>query len=301
MEFLVKEEEGLRLDLFLVRQVPGIGREAVRRLIRDGLVRVNGRICAKGSAIRAGDRVTVTQLPDNHAVIATPDPTLKLHVWFQDAFLVVVEKPAKMASHPLRRDEQGTVASALVARFPEMANVGYHPREPGLIHRLDNDTSGLLMAARNQETFLKLQKALKAHKVDKRYLALCSGRVQAPHRIETKLLSNRRDRRRVQVAESGSAKGRLAVTEILKSSPKADFSLVELRVFSAARHQIRAHLAWLGHPLAGDSLYRGPELVDLNRHFLHASELYFTHPETGRAVHLSSPLPPELSRIIERL
>ncbi|MBN1652893.1 MAG: RluA family pseudouridine synthase [Deltaproteobacteria bacterium] len=299
MEFVVSHSEtGLRLDLLLVRRVPEVSRAGVRRLIERGMVRVNGRIRSKGNPVREGDRITLEQRPAKNMVSAIADRNLKLQVCFEDAYLVVVEKPAGIASHPLRPGELGSAAAALLARYPEMAEVGYHPREPGLVHRLDNDTSGLLLAARNQTTFEKLRIALKTHQIDKRYIALCRGELTAPLRIEAKLAVSRRGRRVVKVVADAHPKGRYAVTEILESEAKAGFSLVQIRVFSAVRHQIRAHLAARGHPLAGDTLYRGPRVAGLGRQFLHASELRFNHPETGGLIHVSSPLPPELSRVL---
>ncbi len=294
-------ETSFRLDRFLVQRVPGLSRAKAKKLVEQGLVRVNGRLIAKGCTLREGDRVSVEQTPSTDTVTAFPDTRLTLRIWFEDDYLVVVEKPAGVAAHPLRSDELGTVANALVARYPEMATVGYRPREPGLLHRLDNDTSGLLLAARKRETFRKLRAQLKAGKVDKRYLALCVGEVTAPLRIESKLASQRRHRRIVKVVSQDSPKGRNAVTEILTSRRKAALSLVEVRVYSAVRHQIRAHLASRGHPLVGDSLYGGPQMAGLQRHFLHASELNFSHPETGRLIHLSSPLPAELGQVLRQL
>lgn len=299
MEFIVDQLEAtIRLDLLLVRRMPGLSRVKAKKLVQRGVVRVNGRPIAKGCALREGDCVYVEQIPSTEVATALADSSLILRIRFEDAYLVAVEKPAGIAVHPLRADELGTVANALVARYPEMAEVGYHPREPGLIHRLDNDTSGLLLAARTRKAFRKLRAQLKAGDIDKRYLALCAGEVRAPLRIESKLASQRHRRRVVKVVPDNYPKGRNAVTEILASTLKADYSLVEVRVYSAMRHQIRAHLASRGHPLVGDSLYAGPQIKGLHRHFLHASELHFTHPETGRLVHLSSPLPTDLIRTL---
>lgn len=302
MEFVVGQlEESIRLDLLLVQRVPGLSRAKAKQLIQRREVRVNGRLIAKGYALREGDRVLVEQPPSIDGVTALADSNLTLRVWFEDAYMVAVEKPAGVATHPLRPTERGTVANALVARYPEMAMIGYHPREPGLVHRLDNDTSGLLLAARKRETFRKLRSQLKVGKIDKRYIALCAGAVKSPMRIESKLASLRRHRRIVKVVPDSNPKGRRAVTEILTATRKGNFSLVEIRVYSAMRHQIRAHLASRGHPLAGDSLYGGPQIAGLQRHFLHASELIFSHPETGDLIHLSSPLPRDLRRTLREI
>jgi 23S rRNA pseudouridine1911/1915/1917 synthase len=201
----------------------------------------------------------------------------------------------------LRPDERGTVAGALLARYPEMAEVGFAPQQAGLVQRLDIGTSGLMLAAKSGAVFRKLRQAIQNGQVDKRYLALCIGRVAAPQKIEARLLSSRSDSPKVRVTERAAKRSRAAITEILASTPLAELSLVEARAGAAARHQIRAHLAWLGHPLVGDTLYGGPSLAEITRHFLHASEICFAHPISGQPVQVRSPLPEELRAVIDRL
>jgi 23S rRNA pseudouridine1911/1915/1917 synthase len=190
------------------------------------------------------------------------------------------------------------LASALLARYPELAQVGHSPREPGIVHRLDTDTSGLLLAARDPQTFAALRALLAQAAIDKRYLALCVGRPTAPAAHEA-WLSARGARVSVRAAPFGSA--RRVQTELLTAEPVGEFSLVTLRVRIARRHQVRAHLAALGHPIVADALYGGPPLAGLRRHFLHAAELRFTHPHTGEALTLSAPLPEELQAVLDQL
>jgi 23S rRNA pseudouridine1911/1915/1917 synthase len=295
LEIVVTEtDEGLRLDRFLTRRVETMGRAQASRLIAQGKVTVDGAFHAKGDTVHRGQRVALEELPTPKQFEAAPDTDLTLAIAYEDSYLVVVDKPAGVPSYPLRPDESGTVAGALLARYRAMARVGFAPQQAGLIHRLDTGTSGLMVAAKNREVFRRLSAALKAGEIDKRYMALCQGHVLAPQTIDAWIVSGRSDNRKVRVAERPTKRGRAARTELLVATPVDELSLVEARATAAARHQIRAHLAWLGHPLVGDILYGGPPLAGLKRHFLHASELAFTHPITRQRIRVHSPLADDL-------
>ena len=297
---------GSRLDVFIAGELDGLSRARARALVADGKVRINGHIARKGSRLRSGDRVQVSvNEPDELKTSARfdpePDGGLDLQIVYQDRFLVVVDKPAGVPCHPLRPGEHRTVASALLARFPEMAGISTDRREAGLVHRLDTETSGLLMAARDPDTLVRLRAALKSGGVEKRYRALCAGRIDAPQRITNWLRSDRADRRRVKVVLRAGKRTRPASTQILKSEPAGELSLVRIGLYAARRHQIRAHLAWLGHPLAGDRLYGGPDLPGLDRHFLHASEIRLAHPRYSAPLRLISELPADLRGVLAGL
>jgi 23S rRNA pseudouridine1911/1915/1917 synthase len=287
------EAEGQRLDRFLCDRARTLGRAAARRLIEAGLVHVNGRAAAPGQRLHTGDRVEVAELPDSDA--AVPDAGVSLRVLYEDAWLVVVDKPAGVASHPLRPGERGTLASGLLARYPEMAGVGYAAREPGLVHRLDTNTSGLVLAARDAQTFAALRALLEQGGIDKRYLALCTGGLAAPAVLEGWLSAQGK---RVTVREQPFASARRVQTEVLSARAIGAWSLCELRVHVARRHQIRAQLAAAGHPIAGDVAYGGAALPGLARHFLHANALRLTHPGTGRALQVEAELPDELRALL---
>jgi 23S rRNA pseudouridine1911/1915/1917 synthase len=222
---------------------------------------------------------------------------MNLHVVHEDDFVVIIDKPAGVPSHPLREDELGTVASALVARYPEMALVGYAAREPGILHRLDTDTSGLMMAARDEETFDRLRSDLRAMRIDKRYRALVEGAIE-PREIDRPIAPVPGDARRVRVGDHEGA--RPARTEIVGVRVHGRFSEIEVSARAATRHQIRVHLASIGRPLAGDVLYGGPIIPGLTRHFLHASEIRLVHPRTGVKQVWRSALPRELDDAILR-
>ena len=274
------DEEGLRLDVVLVRRVPAMSRKKARDMVEGGEVRVNDRPTRKGGRMVKGDRVTLARAPSRSEFAARPDGSMDLHVVHEDDFVVLIDKPAGVPSHPLREDEVGTVASALVARYPEMALVGYAAREPGILHRLDTDTSGLMIAARDEETFEHLRSDLRALRIDKRYRALVEGELE-PREIDRPIAPVPGDARRVR------AHGR--------------FREVEVCARAATRHQIRAHLASIGRPLAGDVLYGGPLIPGLGRHFLHASEIRLVHPRTGAKQTWRSALPRDLEDAISRV
>lgn len=288
--------EGERIDRFLRRAGRAGSRKALTTLLECGAIRVNGARTKKGQRVQAGDRVTGPTLQLDAG--AEPDPNQALDVLYEDERVVVVNKPAGVPSHALRPGERGTLASALVARYPEMVGVGYRPLEPGILHRLDTDTSGALLAARDANTFDALVTAHRNGEFDKRYLALCSGRLRAPQHVHGYLAA---DRRKVRVEGEPFEAAKAIETEIVSSEAYGNMSLVEVRVPFAARHQVRAQLAALRHPIAGDELYGGETLPGLTRHFLHASVLAFPHPSTGKQLSVEAPLPDELRAVLEAL
>lgn len=267
-------DAGERVDVLLARRVPDLSRAKAKALIEEGAVRVDGRRVKKSYTVAVGDRVTLGSIAGPVDFYAAPDPDLPLVVLAETEGYVVVDKAAGVPSHPLREGELGTLAGALVARYPEMRDVGYSKREPGILHRLDNDTSGVMLAARDQVTFEVLRQQLQAGEIEKRYLARCQGIVPAPIIIDTPIANDPRDRRKVRACvdprEVKRLRAQSAITEVLTSTPAEHGSLIEVRANNARRHQIRAHLASIGHPLLGDPLYGGPPLEPPSRHLLHA-------------------------------
>jgi 23S rRNA pseudouridine1911/1915/1917 synthase len=278
----------VRLDTFVRRALPALSRRVTRLAIAEGAVRVNGRPGAKGTLVQPGDRVT---LPDVDAL--APEPDLPVAVVYEDAALVVVDKPGGLAGHALDPRERHTVAAFLVARHPEVAAVG-EPPGGGLVHRLDRGTSGLLVAARTGAAFRALRAAFRARAVEKRYLAVVAGRVRAACRIELPLAHDPRDRRRMVPAAAG-LRAWPAVTEVAPVALGADRSLIVATMRTGVTHQVRVHLALAGHPVLGDALY-GAAIPDLpaGRHALHAAALRLPHPTDGRPLELASALPPDL-------
>ena len=295
---------GMRLDVFLGRRVDGLSRTRARRLIQDGQVRVEGRRVRKGQRLSLGEVVTLAALPPPTDFVPIAHAGVPLEIVHLDEHLVVVDKPAGVPTHPLRADETETLVNGLLARFPEMEGVGYALREPGIVHRLDNDTSGLLIAARDAQSFEALRAALRGGAIAKHYDVLVEGAVDAGRVLDAPIAKHPSDPRRVHVCveafdrRRGSA--RPARTEVLWAEPAgAGFTRLRVSASVAVRHQIRAHLAAIGHPLVGDWLYGGAHHAALGRHFLHASRLAFDHPITGQRLELECALPAELAAFVE--
>lgn len=290
------EDEGARLDSLLAR-LAQCSRGTARRHIEDGAVRVNQRPVRKGHMVRAGDRVTLqTIIPDQDALRPVPQPELPLKVIFADADVLVLAKAVGMASHPLRAGERGTLANALVARYPECSALGRDPREAGLVNRLDNGTSGAIVAARNAESWEALRRSFHEHTVVKEYLALVSGQVAAPLNIEVPI-AHRGQRMVVDPAE-----GLTASTQATPLASGSGFTLMQVSSNTGRMHQVRVHLAYADHPLVGDELYGGPlELEGAPGVFLHASRLILPHPRGAGTIDVSAPLPAERAAALARL
>jgi len=286
------EQSGQRLDRFLRHALPHVSRVALREVFGRGEVRVNGRVASKSAGVSTGDRVEVAGLSSEPG--PAPDPSIELRIVYEDSAVIAVDKPAGLPSHALRPGERHTLVSGLIARYPELQGIGHGALEPGLLHRLDNDTSGILLAARTQESFERLQATHRRGEFNKRYLALVAGYAK-PQEARAFL---RADRRKVVVRGEPFEDAKPIVSRLVSSTKHGAYSLVCVEVVLASRHQVRAHLAHLGHPIVGDGLYGGPSWPGLDRHFLHASELEFPHPADGRRVHLRSDLPDELHAVL---
>ena len=277
-----------RLDK-AVAKLFSVSRGRAMEWIAEGRVRIDGRRAPKGAPVQPGARICVERPPPDQPA---PEPLLPIRIVHADAHLIVADKPAGMPSHPLKPGERGTAANALVGRFPELAQVGPAAREGGLVHRLDADTSGLLLAARTEAAHAMLRAQFTARSVEKGYLALVTGEIHAGGEIALPLLHDPRDPRKMQAA-SDAQFAEAAVTRFAPVERRGGFTLLEVEIPTGVMHQIRAHLAFIGHPLAGDALYGGPDLPGLSRHFLHASRLAFAHPD-GSRVRYESELPPDL-------
>lgn len=289
-----EEAEGMRLDRFLVEQLPGVGRKLASQLCEQGDVWLFGRRAKKSTLLPPRGEVAVRPGPWGRAL---PAPEISFKTVLETSNLVVAEKPAGLPSAALVNQESGTMAGALLARYPEMAGVGFGPREPGIIHRLDNDTSGLLLAARDQATFVALRDALSGGQIQKRYLALVPPGALSDDEgvIELALCTDERDRRRVTPAPPHE--GYTAVTRFRVLSRGRLCDLVEAAAESAFRHQVRVHLANRGAPLLGDVLYGGDPSLLPTRHALHAS--YIAGAASGVPDFAAeSPLPEELRSLL---
>jgi 23S rRNA pseudouridine1911/1915/1917 synthase len=294
---------GERLDVFVARRCPGLSRSLVQRLIREGRVTIGDPPSAgrAGQRLERGDRVLV-RMPSEEPDALRPEP-LPLTILYEDADLLVIDKPAGLTVHPAVGVRWGTLAAALLAYRPELAGVG-GPERPGIVHRLDRDTSGLLVVAKNEAARAALARQWKERQVKKGYLALVCGRLEPPQGvIDAPIGRDPRHRQRMAVLEGGrAARTAYRVRCYLPAGPARQeaYSLVEVTPSTGRTHQIRVHFAALGHPLVGDRAYGRPSSV-LRRQFLHADRLAFRHPVDGRPLEFESPLPEDLRQALERL
>lgn len=295
-EFVVPVHlDGSRLDRVLVALIPGVGRKLATRLCDERHVLRDGSPAKKSALLASGVRLQVRISAWGEA---KPAPDVPLDIRLEREDLVVAFKPAGLSTSAVVGRETQTLAGALLARYPEMRDVGYSRREPGVLHRLDHFTSGLVVAARTQPAFEKLRAGLSSGRWTKTYLALVApGVVASEGAIEAALLPDPRNRKRVVVHEGNFGEGRASRTDYkrLRTSPTCD--LVEISVSKAYRHQIRAHFASIGAPLLGDELYGGPTTRLSPRHALHAS--YIAWAEGNESFAVEAPLPADLSTLLE--
>ncbi len=301
---LPAELAGLRLDQALARVLPQYSRARLKSWIDLGSVRVEGRASRGRDKVAGGEQVRIEARLAAEATVA-PE-ALALDVVFEDRALLVINKPAGLVVHPGAGHPSRTLQNALLALDPALAVV---PRA-GLVHRLDRDTSGLLLVARTVEAHTRLAAALAAHGIERRYLAICTGVMTGGRRIEEPIGRHRTSRTRMTVRRDGRA----AVTHVKVVRRFRAHTLIEAQLETGRTHQIRVHLAHIGHPLVGDPVYggrrrippaSGPALIEaldsFKRQALHAARLQLDHPRTGRTMQWEAPLPEDMTGLIEAL
>jgi 23S rRNA pseudouridine1911/1915/1917 synthase len=295
------DQPAARLDQWLVRSIPQLSRSQLQKLIRQGQVLVAGRPARPSVALQPGDVVTV-HLPAPESAALQPETT-PLDVVYEDDDLVVINKPAGMVVHPAQGHTSGTLVNALLARYPDLAGLAEEDAgsadRPGIIHRLDRDTSGLMIVARTPGALRRLQQQFKSRTVEKIYLALIFGRPEAAQGIIDVPLG-RDPRFRQKIAPR--ADGKPARTHYRVIEDFGQYSLLEIGLETGRTHQIRVHLAWLKCPVVGDAVYgRKKNVLGLKRQFLHAWRLAFQHPRTGETIQLEAPLDPHLQAVLSQL
>ncbi|MEA2291042.1 MAG: rRNA synthase [Solirubrobacteraceae bacterium] len=283
------EAAGERLDVFLAAHAGS--RTAAQRLIDEGRVTVDGRARAKRHVLAGGERIVLTEA---EAVEAPDAPPADFRIAWEDEHLLVVDKPAGVVVHPARGHRTGTLAQALAGR----AAGGEDPSRAGIVHRLDRDTSGLLVVARSEPAHVELKRMLAAREIAREYVALVVGR--PPARTGTIDAPIGRDRRVRTRISTDTDEPREAVTHFEIDRALGETTLLRVRLETGRTHQIRAHLLAIGTPVAGDPEYGRPGLYGLRRQFLHAGRLAFAHPVTGEPLDVTSPLPPDLREALER-
>jgi 23S rRNA pseudouridine1911/1915/1917 synthase len=292
---LVVSEDGQRVDKYVAERSAELSRSRVQQLIDEGLLTVNGEAAKASRRLERGDEVVVHVPADSEPqLLAQPLP---LVVVYEDADLLVVDKPAGLVVHPAPGHSRGTLVNALLARYPDLpVDQG---RRPGMVHRLDKDTSGLIIVAKNEDARRYLQRQFKEAKVRKVYLALVEGRMEPEQGIiDAPLGRDPKSRKRMAVRPGGRA----AVTEYRVLDQFEEQTLLEVRPRTGRTHQVRVHLAFVGHPVVGDRTYGyRKQRLGTERQFLHAHRLGFRLPSTGKPIELVSELPQDLSVVLDSL
>jgi 23S rRNA pseudouridine1911/1915/1917 synthase len=302
------EQAGIRLDNFVGQILPHLSRREVEKAIDGKLVLVNDRRSRKGQRLAAGESVTFVGPAQWLSERPLPNLQLPVAIVYEDSHLLVVDKPAGIDTHGFSGRDRQTLANFLAARRPEILAVGKSNWEPGLVHRLDRETSGLVLIAKTQSSFEHLRIQLRDRQIRKTYWGLVWGITVAEGSVSYSLAHDAQDRRRMRAvigprARTGTQKSWQAVTRFHKVNGTQRLSLLEIEMETGVTHQIRVHLATIGHPLVGDRLYGSEdrETFGLRRHFLHAHRLELQHPETGRAVKFETGWPDELREVVRRL
>ena len=289
----------VRLDHFLTEELSDYSRSRLQSFIKDGRVRVDGEGAKKfGQMLMPGQLVTVV-LPEVHESKLVPE-NIPLDILYEDEQSIVINKPAGMVVHPAAGHETGTLVHAVLAHCDDLKGFGGEIR-PGVVHRLDRDTSGIIVMAKNEKAHIFLQEQFKARSINKRYLALVDGAPPTPTgRVEAPI--GRDPIRRQQMAILTPDKGREAVTEYLTKKSYAKHTLIEAHPLTGRTHQIRVHMAFLKCPIVGDVLYgRRKQSIELDRHFLHAYRLTILLPGHDEPMTFEAPLPDELAAVLDEL
>lgn len=297
---VTEDHAGERLDKHVTDRFadPSVSRSQVQDWIRSGLVLVNGKASKPNAKTAAGDVIAVT-IPEPEPIEAAPEP-IPLDVVYEDEDVIVINKPRGMVVHPAPGHSSGTVVNALLYHCRDLSGINGAVR-PGIVHRIDKDTTGLLMAAKNDAAHASLAAQLKAHSVIRRYTALVRGVL--PHdrgTIDAPIGRDKHDRKMFTVTDRGA---KPAVTHFSVVERFPDYTLVELRLETGRTHQIRVHMKYIGHPLVGDPVYggRGGKNLGLDGQALHAGVLGFVHPRTGETLEFSAPLPADMEHVLRML
>jgi 23S rRNA pseudouridine1911/1915/1917 synthase len=308
LTFTVKESDaGSRVDNFLACQIAGWSRARLQRLIEDEDVLVNGKTVKSSYKLHANDELEV-ELAAAPSALFAPE-SIPLEIVYEDSDLIVVNKPAGLVVHPAAGIQSGTLANALAYHFEQLSKHAGTIR-PGIVHRLDKDTSGLLVVAKTEEAHERLAEQFRRREVFKSYVALVHGIVGPDNgTIDQSIARDPRNRTRMAVVRAGRTA--LSLFRVRRRFDR--FTLLDVEIKTGRTHQIRVHLTWLKHPVVGDEVYGSgrdnsvqdpklkSEIRKVGRQFLHAAQLGFRHPQTGEAMQFTAPLPDELNRLLQLL
>jgi len=300
-------DAGQRLDAFLALHVEGWSRARLQRLIEAGDVLVNGQVAKSSYKLHPNDQIEVELTPPLSSAFAPED--IPLDIVFEDDDLIVVNKPAGMVVHPAAGAESGTLANALAFHFTKLSNIAGATR-PGIVHRLDKGTSGLLVVAKTESAHEHLSDQFREREVFKSYLALVHGQVEKKSdTIDQPIARDPSNRVRMAIVRGGRPS--VSIYRVRKRFDR--FTVLDVELKTGRTHQIRVHLSWLKHPVVGDKVYGGgrdntvadarirAQIASLGRQFLHAEKLGFRHPRSGEELRFVAPLPPDLQKLLEEL
>ena len=311
------DSDGIRLDRFLASVLPEHSRSQIQRLIKEGLIQVAGRETKANQPVKPGQAISI-EIPE--PVDPAPQPeALPLPILYQDEDLIVVDKPAGMVVHPAAGHASGTLVNALLHHVDDLSGIGGEKR-PGIVHRLDRGTSGLMVVAKHDTAHEELSRQFHDREVEKEYFALVWGEVQAGRRIDAPIGRDPSNRKKMSARDPGRGvrtgeparvrRSREAVTRIIRAEKLRVLTLLQVAIHTGRTHQIRVHLSAIGHPIVGDPLYGGVHrrvpgdlraVTHLERPFLHAARLVFKHPRDGRRMEFTSELPDDLQRVLDEL
>lgn len=298
------DQDGTRLDHFLTALLPEQSRSQLQRLIKDGRVTGPGGDLRPSTQVRAGQTFTI-DIPPPEPTTVEPE-ALPLRIVYEDDDVVVLDKPPGMVVHPAAGHRTGTLVNALLHHVKGLSGIGGELR-PGIVHRLDRGTSGLMVVAKHDAAHQELSRQFSDREVEKEYVALVWGVVQAGRRIDAAIGRDPKDRQKMSTR---ARRARSAVTRVTWARHFKGVSLLKVAIATGRTHQIRVHLSAIGHPIVGDPTYGGVHrrvpgdlraVMRLERPFLHAARLSFTHPTDGRRVDFDSPLPPDLETIVDEI
>ncbi|MFD1955172.1 RluA family pseudouridine synthase [Paenibacillus thailandensis] len=300
LEWTAEEADaGERLDKFVTEHldIEGVSRTQVQDWIKAGAVLVGGRTCKSNYKLNEGDEIAV-KIPEPEATEIVPE-NIPLDVVYEDSDVIVINKPRGMVVHPAPGHSSGTVVNALMYHCKDLSGINGELR-PGIVHRIDKDTSGLLMAAKNDLAHVSLAEQLKEHSVTRKYIALVHGNV--PHdqgTVDAPIGRDPHDRKLFTVTDKNS---KHAVTHfVVKERIGSDYTLLELQLETGRTHQIRVHMKYIGYPLAGDPVYGRSKTVALNGQALHAAVIGFKHPRTGDYLEFEAPVPDDMEQVLQSL
>ncbi len=307
---VVPEEKGARLDVFVALRAPDLSRSQVKRMIEEGEVRINGlQVCKAGTKLRSGDNVAFAVRPAQPWQVTAEDIPLK--ILYEDPHLLVLDKPAGMVIHPAPGHHRGTLVNAILHHCDDLSGIGGVIR-PGIVHRLDKDTSGVLLVAKDDETHRHLSAQFKGHRIKKTYKALVFGSpAEEEGTIALPVGRHPGDRKKMSIR---SSRGKEAVTHWRIMERYGEVTLLNVDIETGRTHQIRVHLSAIGHPVVGDRAYGGvgrlktvrdaalrAKLAVLTRQVLHAWRIGFVHPQENRAFEFTAPLPEDMQALFEYL